>query len=165
MKTPADLYRPSPRRPGRVIIGGFPDGAVPCNVSRQGTANYHGKRVYVSMAVAGYQVAFEHCADIIRVWFHDQLLGAIDAQAFEARTDVSVEPIEAVRAAALPPPKSRRGNPNLRRAAEERRLRALTAIVSPGDGVTCGLPAGNMSPASEVPTLEIQQRVSPEVEG
>jgi hypothetical protein len=72
MKTPAELYRPSPRRPGRVLIGGFPDGAVTAVVSRQGTANYLGKCVYVSLALPGYQVAFE------RVWLFGNLLGGID---------------------------------------------------------------------------------------
>jgi hypothetical protein len=52
MTTPADLYRPSPRRSWRVIIGGSLDGAVPCVVSRQGTASYRGKRVYQQLLLA-----------------------------------------------------------------------------------------------------------------
>ena len=188
MKTPSELYRPSPRRPGRVLIGGFPDGAVTAVVSRQGTANYLGKRVYVSLALPGYQVAFEHRTDIIRVWLFGNLLGGIDPALFAGQVNVSVEPIrsdetdgsvleESTIIRREPTPRvvqqyARRGNPNLARAAEERRRNAVTPpaknplspgdtnLLSPGDAVTCHPAPADMSPPPVAQSAELQPPVS-----
>jgi transposase InsO family protein len=91
MKVPADLYRPSSRRPGRIIVGGYPDDCQVRNLDNNGMIRDGRKRagVYVSLAVRGYQVGLQPREDgRIYVWFFDRLLGSYDPEG-----DLSVQPV------------------------------------------------------------------------
>jgi hypothetical protein len=75
MKTPAEIYRPSTRRLGRIILGGHPDGCRVAEV-RNGVVRDRRRLVYVSHALNGYPVGLQQVSDReVRVWFFDLLLG------------------------------------------------------------------------------------------
>jgi transposase InsO family protein len=79
-KTPSELYRPSPRRPGRIVIGGFPDGCKIVRVGNNGRMKCrHGglRGVYVSTSLRGHQVGlrYDREDDVVQVWFFNMLLG------------------------------------------------------------------------------------------
>lgn len=78
MKTPGEVYRPSPRRPRRILIGGYPDSATLFRVSRSSIRVTRTKLVYVGHAFSGYPVALEPRADgFSYVWFFGRVLGRI----------------------------------------------------------------------------------------
>ncbi len=91
MKTPAEVYRASSRRPGRIVVGGaYPEGTAVERVSSRGTVgNTSGAwGVYVSLALAGYPVGLEERADrFVYVWFFDRVLGRYQ------RGDRTVQPV------------------------------------------------------------------------
>lgn len=90
MKTPGELYKPTTRRPRRIIVGGHPASATVVHVNKTGTAAVSRTRsVYVGYAFAGYQVALESCTDgFTYVWFFTKVLGR-----FRMGVDTSVSPL------------------------------------------------------------------------
>ena len=72
---PGELYRASERRPGRVVIGGYPDGCRLVDVSQSGGINCDGWKVYLSHALSGYAVGLQGFERGYRVWFFHVLLG------------------------------------------------------------------------------------------
>ena len=72
---PGELYRASDRRPGRVVIGGFPDGCRLMDVGHNGSMNCDGWKVYLSQALSGYAVGLQSSERGYRVWFFHVLLG------------------------------------------------------------------------------------------
>jgi transposase InsO family protein len=74
MKTPSEVYRPSPRRP-RPFGGGFPDRCALRKVDRRGCARFDAQTVYVTTALVGFDVAMRPLADHVEVWFYEMLLG------------------------------------------------------------------------------------------
>jgi transposase InsO family protein len=87
MKTPGELYHPSPRRPGRIILGGHPDGCEIVDV-RYGAVRFGRYHIYVSLALSGYPVGLQRISPReVRVWFFDLLLGH-----FAPGEDLSVMP-------------------------------------------------------------------------
>lgn len=73
MKTPAEVYRASSRRPGRIVVGGaYPEGTTVARVDRRGNVlrSLGTWGVYVSLALAGYPVGLEERVDgFVYVWF------------------------------------------------------------------------------------------------
>jgi len=90
MRTPAELYRPSPRRPGRVVVGGYPECCTLLKVQHNGQMRWRmHQMVYVSLALRGYHIGAEERDDgFVYIWFFDRLLGR-----FEPGKDASVLPI------------------------------------------------------------------------
>src|SRR5262249_20207432 len=69
MRTPSDVYRPSPRRRTFHRVGAFPDG---CSLvtARNRYVHWQGRRIHVGEAFKGYPIglrAFE--GDRVEVWF------------------------------------------------------------------------------------------------
>jgi transposase InsO family protein len=56
MKTPADLYRPSPRRYHGVRLPSYPRNQAVRRVTRLGCVHYEGKTVFVSESIGGFEV-------------------------------------------------------------------------------------------------------------
>lgn len=76
MKTPAEIYHPSSRRPGAIVIGGYPENCELKVVQARGHFHFKPRqRVYVSHALIGYSVGVETQLDHYRVWFFNRLLG------------------------------------------------------------------------------------------
>lgn len=75
MRTPAEVYRPSSRRPNVIIIGGYPDGCNLASVSGHGNIRYHGDSIYIGMALARHAVGLQVDGDRVLVWFFHLLLG------------------------------------------------------------------------------------------
>jgi hypothetical protein len=190
MRTPAELYRASPRRPSHVVAGGAPDGAAPAIVNRQGNAYYLGRRIYVSLALPGYEVAFEPLAGVVRVWFRHRLIGAIEASAFDSEEVISTQPIRedgtparreqsamrawrndeellpaSARAQSVVSPgygRSRRGNPDWKRKAEERRQQTKESAVTTA-GVTCNPLGGELAGVASLERTQLEPPISQEV--
>jgi hypothetical protein len=76
MQTPADHYRPSPRRPIE-IIGGFPEDCRAHTVNSRGFVRVDGQVVYVTTALADRTVGIRQEGVNVFVWFYDVLLGSI----------------------------------------------------------------------------------------
>ena len=72
---PGELYRASERRPGRVVVGGYPDGCRLVDVGQSGSINCDGWKVYLSHALGGYAVCLQGFERGYRVWFFHVLLG------------------------------------------------------------------------------------------
>lgn len=72
---PGELYRASERRPGRVVVGGYPDGCRLVDVGQSGSINCDGWKVYLSHALGGYAVGLQGFERGYRVWFFHVLLG------------------------------------------------------------------------------------------
>jgi hypothetical protein len=78
LRTPAEVYQPSKRKPNRIIVGGFPDDCEIHRVGNQGRLRYQGQTIFVSCALEGHQVGFQHGqGDDVLVWFYDLLLGKL----------------------------------------------------------------------------------------
>jgi hypothetical protein len=76
MKTPGELYRASTRRPGRVVVGGYPDGCRLMDLAKNnGSVNVDGWKIYLSHAFSGYAVGLQGYERGYRVWFFHVLLG------------------------------------------------------------------------------------------
>ena len=77
LKTPGELYKPSPRRPRRILIGGHPDGASLYEVKSRGSIQLTRNRtVHVGQAFAGYPVAVEPRDDgFSYFWFFGRCIG------------------------------------------------------------------------------------------
>jgi transposase InsO family protein len=90
MKTPGEVYQRSKRRPDRVVVGGYPEGAAVLQVGNRGAVRLTRQRsLYVSAALAGYPVALEHRIDgFVYVWFFARELGR-----FRFGVDWSVMPM------------------------------------------------------------------------
>ncbi len=65
----------SERRPGRVVIGGYPDGCRLVDVGHSGSINCDGWKVYLSHALSHYAVGLQAFERGYRVWFFHVLLG------------------------------------------------------------------------------------------
>lgn len=75
MKTPAEFYRPSPRRRNHHRIGGFPLDARLVNV-RGRYAHFDDKRIHVGAAFEGYPVGIRPLdGGRVEVWFFHMRLG------------------------------------------------------------------------------------------
>jgi hypothetical protein len=61
-----------------VIAGGVRDGCDLRLISKEGQLTYFGKRVYVSKALAGYEVGVISVGAMVHVWFRDLLVGGYD---------------------------------------------------------------------------------------
>jgi hypothetical protein len=72
---PGELYRASERRPGRVVVGGYPDGCRLVDVGQSGSINCDGWKLYLSHALGGYAVGLQGFERGYRVWFFHVLLG------------------------------------------------------------------------------------------
>jgi transposase InsO family protein len=76
MKTPADIYRPSSRRRGVVVIGGYPDDCELRKVRHRGDFRMgNGWRVYATGALARLYVGVQPQVDHYKVWFYNRLIG------------------------------------------------------------------------------------------
>jgi transposase InsO family protein len=76
MKTPAEVYRASPRR-AIEIVGGFPDDCRPCSVDKRGWMRVDGQAIYVTTSLAGRIVGVQHQGSTLFVWFYYLLLGSL----------------------------------------------------------------------------------------
>jgi hypothetical protein len=74
-KTPGEVYRVSSRRPGRHVIGGYPDGCRMADVTR-GRIGVDGWKVYLSHALDGYAVGLLARERGYDIWFYDVYLGS-----------------------------------------------------------------------------------------
>lgn len=93
MRTPAEVYRPSPRQMMHALVGGFPDGVDIVQLHRNGkfwlNRRYH---VFVSTAIGGKQVGLQTLANgDIHVWYHHLLVGYLRI-APGTGTNISVSP-------------------------------------------------------------------------
>lgn len=77
LQTPGELYKPSPRRPRRILIGGHPDGAALLQVRGRGDVYLtRSRRVHVGQAFNGYPVAVEVRDDgFSYFWFFGRCIG------------------------------------------------------------------------------------------
>jgi len=99
MKTPSEIYRPSPRRPV-VQTGAFPSGCERRIVNPRGWIAWNRQRIYVTTALVGHTVGLVQLRDEVFVWFYQMLLGTFRCgQGLE-----SVEPIKARAVLAELPP-------------------------------------------------------------
>jgi putative transposase len=90
MKTPAELYRPSPRRPSRVVVGGYPERCTLVKVGKHGNIKLDGEPLYVTQALRGHRIGLEERDDgFTYVWFFDRLVGR-----FVVGKDTTVLPVE-----------------------------------------------------------------------
>jgi len=79
MKTPADLYKRSPRRYRGVRPTTYPAGLAVRLVSRLGCVRYEGKSVFVSESVGGFEVGLRTTqTGMLSVRFYDLDLGTFD---------------------------------------------------------------------------------------
>lgn len=74
MKTPSEVYCASPRRP-RPVGGGFPARCILRRVDDSGCTRFDSQSVYVTTALAGFDVALRPLPDHVEVWFYELLLG------------------------------------------------------------------------------------------
>jgi putative transposase len=90
MRSPAELYRPSSRRPSRVVVGGYPEGCRLLKVSDHGHVKLDGEQVYVTQALRGHRIGLEARSDgFTYVWFFDRVIGR-----FVVGRDGTVQPVE-----------------------------------------------------------------------
>ena len=75
LQTPGERYRASPRRPGRILVGGYPDGCRLMDVSQNGSINCDGWKIFLSHSFGGYAVGLQGYERGYRVWFFTVLLG------------------------------------------------------------------------------------------
>jgi len=87
MKTPAEVYRVSTRKP-MVRTGGYPEDCSKRLVDARGWLRYDMMRIYVSTALAGYHVGLGREPDRMTVWFYDLCIGS-----FVHGEDESVQPV------------------------------------------------------------------------
>lgn len=78
MKTPAEIYRPSPRRYRGITIARYAANSAIRRVDRYGCIQYMGKVVFVSSSLGGYDVGVRRKAARLAVRFYDLLLGLFD---------------------------------------------------------------------------------------
>ena len=72
------MYKPSPRRPRRILIGGHPDGALSQVRGRGDIYITRARRVHVGQAFNGYPVAVEVREDgFSYVWFFGRCIGRL----------------------------------------------------------------------------------------
>jgi hypothetical protein len=86
MKTPAELYKPSPRRQ-IVRAGGHPLDCERRVVDDRGWVRYDMMQLYVATSLAGYTVGLRREGRTVTVWFYELLLGS-----FVYGVDKSVQP-------------------------------------------------------------------------
>lgn len=95
MKTPSELYHPSSRRPGAIIVGGYPDNCELKTVQSRGHFLLKARqRVYVSSALAGYTVGVQPQLDHYKVWLFSRCIGTFrDGE--ETVSPLTPEPLRA----------------------------------------------------------------------
>lgn len=93
MKTPAEVYVPSPRRLGpKLVERRYPKGAMRRQVSKNGAFWWSGRAFFLSRALHGQTIALvPKTTDKARatLWFHHLLLGELDLE-----RGTRVEPVE-----------------------------------------------------------------------
>ena len=90
MRTPAELYRPSPRKyRGERPVLAYPTHFEVRRVTQNGSVKYHQRHRFVSEALKSWDIGLERTQDGIHIWFGDLLLGKTDSE-----FDAPVEPIE-----------------------------------------------------------------------
>jgi putative transposase len=96
MKTPAELYQPSPRRMSRVVVGGYPECCSLLKIAQNGTIRWRSyPTAYVSLALRGQHVGVEERLDgFVYVWFFDRLLGRFMPGKDESVLPVVVERVD-----------------------------------------------------------------------
>jgi putative transposase len=78
-RIPGEVYRVSQRRPGSLVLGGYPEGCRIMTANKQGWVHCDGWKVYVSGALGGQSIGLQHVAGrggSVRVWYFDVLLGS-----------------------------------------------------------------------------------------
>jgi transposase InsO family protein len=79
MRTPAEVYRRSPRRLPEAAVWRYPPAFQRRRVNKKGTIKLDRRLRFVSEALAGHEVGLEfRDLETIRVWFCDLLLGELD---------------------------------------------------------------------------------------
>ena len=82
MKTPADLYRRSPRPYRGITLPSYPRNHAVRRVTRLGCIHYAGKTVFVSESISGFEVALRRAPKgRLSVRFYDLHLGTVDLEA------------------------------------------------------------------------------------
>jgi transposase InsO family protein len=92
LRTPAEVYRPSDRKFGHIVLEGRPADCDLRPVFTGGWIKYRAQRVYVTDALRGFRVALREIGDEVHVHFFDLLLGY-----FRLGVDRSVHPFGTVR--------------------------------------------------------------------
>ena len=88
MKTPGEIYQPSPRRyagtPEDLDYGGMATRRVH---ERQGTISFGNERIAISAALGGWSVGLSPCLDqdLQEVWFSRLLVGHLDEKTARLR--------------------------------------------------------------------------------
>ena len=81
-RRPAQIYRTSPRRfPTAPVRLDYGTGYLPRLVTSNGTIKYRGKMIFITSALAGWDVGLRvRDASILEVWFNYLLVGIINLQ-------------------------------------------------------------------------------------
>lgn len=81
-RSPADLYRKSPRAyPLEPLLLDYETGFFPRKVSSKGTLRWNNKRVFISTALAGWDLGLRVAAnEQLEVWLNYLFIGTIDLQ-------------------------------------------------------------------------------------
>jgi len=78
-KTPAEVYKPTERRPPTPISYCYPMHFIPRHVNKTGQIHFRSGTCFVSESLRGYTVALETIDSThVRVWFYDHDLGVLD---------------------------------------------------------------------------------------
>ena len=89
LRTPSELYAPSPRQLSDLIIGGYPDSCSLVRLSSPRAAfATRASRVYVGAALADYDIGLEPIDEGFLVWFFTHPIGH-----FNPDTDYTVQPL------------------------------------------------------------------------
>ena len=79
MKTPAEIYTPSPRPfPRKLPEIEYPSGSITRKVTDNGTIGFREKQIYLSNALRFEPVRLEQEQDDWKVWYGPVLLGQLD---------------------------------------------------------------------------------------
>jgi hypothetical protein len=87
MKTPAEVYRPSSRRPVVRALGTLPRECELRSVDKRGYVEWKARRVYVTCGVAGHAVGVRQQGEVTEVWFYHLLIGTF------RDGDITVQPV------------------------------------------------------------------------
>jgi transposase InsO family protein len=98
LRTPAEVYRPSDRKFGHIVLEGRPADCDLRPVFSGGWIKYRAQRVYVTDALRGFRVALREVGEEVHVHFFDLLLGR-----FRPGVDRSVHPFGPARSNELSP--------------------------------------------------------------
>lgn len=91
-RIPGEVYRVSQRRPGTLVLGGYPEGCQMAIANKQGWVHFDGWKVYVSGALGGQSIGMQRVggrAGSVHVWYFDVLLGS-----FIPGKQTTLEPVQ-----------------------------------------------------------------------